>query len=44
MLLIYRKISVTFITKISNWMKDETIKTMKEHENYTLTRKLYFIN
>ena len=34
-----------FITEISNWMKDETIKTikkikpikkMKEHENYTL--------
>ena len=28
--------STLFITKISNWMKDETIKTMKEHENYTL--------
>ena len=25
-----------FITEISNWMKDETIKKMKEHENYTL--------
>ena len=25
-----------FITEISNWMKDEIIKKMKEHENYTL--------
>ena len=25
-----------FITEVSNWMKDETIKKMKEHENYTL--------
>ena len=25
-----------FITEISNWMKDETTKKMKEHENYTL--------
>ena len=25
-----------FITEISNWMKDETIKKMKKHENYTL--------
>ena len=25
-----------FITEISNWMKDEKIKNMKEHENYTL--------
>ena len=25
-----------FITEISNWIKDETIKKMKEHENYTL--------
>ena len=25
-----------FITEISNWVKDETIKKMKEHENYTL--------
>ena len=24
-----------FITDISNWMKDETIKKMKKHENYT---------
>ena len=24
-----------FITEISNWMKDETIKKTKEHENYT---------
>ena len=24
-----------FITEISNLMKDETIKKMKEHENYT---------
>ena len=27
-----------FITEISNWIKDETIKKMKEHENY-----IYFI-
>ena len=25
-----------FIAEISNWMKDETIKKTKEHENYTL--------
>ena len=25
-----------FITEINKWMKDETIKKMKEHENYTL--------
>ena len=25
-----------FITEISNWMKDETIKKVIEHENYTL--------
>ena len=25
-----------FNTEISNWMKDETTKKMKEHENYTL--------
>ena len=25
-----------FIIEISNWMKDETIGKMKEHENYTL--------
>ena len=25
-----------FITEIINWMKDETIKKMKEHKNYTL--------
>ena len=25
-----------FITEISNWMKDETIKKMKEHENYII--------
>ena len=24
------------MTEISNWMKDETIKKMKEHKNYTL--------
>ena len=24
------------ITQISNWIKDETIKKMKEHENFTL--------
>ena len=31
------KFSVTFvITEINNWMKDETIKKMKEHESYTL--------
>ena len=26
-----------FITEISNWMKDETINKMGEHENYTLS-------
>ena len=38
MLLIYWKIQCHFffITEISNWVKDETIKKMKEHENYTL--------
>ena len=25
-----------FITEKINWMKDETIKKMKEHKNYTL--------
>ena len=25
-----------FITEISSWMKDETIRKIKEHENYTL--------
>ena len=35
---IYCKIQCHFflITEISNWVKDETIKKMKEHENYTL--------
>ena len=25
-----------FITEISNWIKDDAMKKMKEHENYTL--------
>ena len=25
-----------FITEVSNWIKDEAIRKMKEHQNYTL--------
>ena len=33
---LFQNLEPLFITEISNWMKDETIKKMKEHENYTL--------
>ena len=34
--LLQNSVSLLFITEISNWVKDETIKKMKEHKNYTL--------
>ena len=34
--LLKNSVSLFFITEISNWVKDETTKKMKEHENYTL--------